>query len=300
MRRYPSFTRCAPCSRAPPRGSPHAPPRRSNWTSCRRFNERDGQSLGPRRLFDLNRHVSRGPPRRCAQPVSGEIGGSDPHNASDPWAIHNGIRRPGGRRYCGTCRGAVGPAVPRSGRGGKSDAHTYRSGPSRAASPVEGCDMSRLGFDRGRRRQCRSLRRHRSGRNRGAKVLILESAPKTYRGGNSRHTRNFRCMHQGPLSVLTDAYGEDEYFDDLLRVTKGKTDEALARMTIRSSEDCLPWMEAHGVRFQPSLSGTLSLSPHQCLLSGRRQGAGECLLQHRGGFRHNSALRGGSDPHPFG
>lgn len=94
----------------------------------------------------------------------------------------------------------------------------------------------------------------------GARVLILESAPKPYRGGNSRHTRNFRCMHQGPLSVLTDRYGEDEYFDDLMLVTKGKTDEPLARLAIRSSEDCLPWMEAHGVRFQPSLSGTLSLS----------------------------------------
>jgi tricarballylate dehydrogenase len=94
----------------------------------------------------------------------------------------------------------------------------------------------------------------------GCKTIILESAPKTYRGGNSRHTRNFRCMHQGPLSVLTDAYNEDEYFDDLLRVTAGKTDETLARMTIQQSEDCLPWMEDHGVRFQPSLSGTLSLS----------------------------------------
>ena len=94
----------------------------------------------------------------------------------------------------------------------------------------------------------------------GAKVVILEAAPKPYRGGNSRHTRNFRCMHGGPLSVLTDSYGEDEYIDDLLLVTGGKTDEALARMTIRRSEACLPWMEAHGVRFQPSLSGTLSLS----------------------------------------
>lgn len=67
-------------------------------------------------------------------------------------------------------------------------------------------------------------------------------------------------MHRGPLSVLTGSYEEDEYFDDLLRVTKGKTDEDLARMTIRMSEACLPWMEAHGVRFQASLSGTLSLS----------------------------------------
>jgi tricarballylate dehydrogenase len=94
----------------------------------------------------------------------------------------------------------------------------------------------------------------------GACVLILETAPKPYRGGNSRHTRNFRCMHRGPLSVLTDSYHDDEYFDDLLLVTKGITNENLARLAIRSSEDCLPWMEAHGVRFQPSLSGTLSLS----------------------------------------
>jgi tricarballylate dehydrogenase len=94
----------------------------------------------------------------------------------------------------------------------------------------------------------------------GAKVLLLEGAPKPYRGGNSRHTRNFRCMHSGPMSVLTDAYGEDEYLKDLMLVTKGKTDEHLARLAIRTSETCLPWMEAHGVRFQPSLSGTLSLS----------------------------------------
>ena len=93
----------------------------------------------------------------------------------------------------------------------------------------------------------------------GARVLILEAAPKDYRGGNSRHTRNFRCMHDGPLSVLIDSYAEDEYFDDLMRVTKGNTDETLARMVIHDSQECLPWMEAHGVRFQPSLSGTLSL-----------------------------------------
>ena len=33
----------------------------------------------------------------------------------------------------------------------------------------------------------------------GARVLILETAPKPYRGGNSRHTRNFRCMHSKPV-----------------------------------------------------------------------------------------------------
>ncbi|MBV7407420.1 FAD-dependent tricarballylate dehydrogenase TcuA [Maritimibacter sp. DP1N21-5] len=94
----------------------------------------------------------------------------------------------------------------------------------------------------------------------GARVLILETAPKPYRGGNSRHTRNFRCMHHGPLGPLVDSYSEDEYLADLMKVTGGKTDETLARLAIRTSEECLPWMEAHGVRFQPSLSGTLSLA----------------------------------------
>ncbi|MDP5219179.1 FAD-dependent tricarballylate dehydrogenase TcuA [Ruegeria sp. 2205SS24-7] len=102
----------------------------------------------------------------------------------------------------------------------------------------------------------------------GARVLILETAPKPYRGGNSRHTRNFRCAHDGPLGPLVESYGENEYLDDLLKVTAGNTDEKLARLAIRSSEECLPWMEAHGVRFQPSLSGTLSLARTNAFFMG--------------------------------
>ena len=97
-------------------------------------------------------------------------------------------------------------------------------------------------------------------REAGASVLLVEHAPKAFRGGNSRHTRNFRAMHEAPTSVLTEAYREDEYWDDLKRVTGGATDEALARMTIRESSKVMPWMEACGVRFQPSLTGTLNLS----------------------------------------
>ncbi|MFN7086084.1 MAG: FAD-dependent tricarballylate dehydrogenase TcuA [Burkholderiales bacterium] len=97
-------------------------------------------------------------------------------------------------------------------------------------------------------------------REAGATVLLLESAPKAFRGGNSRHTRNLRCMHDAPIHMLTEAYPEEEYFQDVLKVTGGETNEALARQTIRGSLECLPWMVAHGVRFQPSLGGTLHLS----------------------------------------
>lgn len=102
----------------------------------------------------------------------------------------------------------------------------------------------------------------------GASVIILEGAPKPYRGGNSRHTRNFRCMHSDPMDVLTDTYSEDEFFDDLMKVTKGKTDENLARLVIRNTKECYRWMEQRGVRFQPSLSGTLSLSRTNAFFMG--------------------------------
>ena len=96
-------------------------------------------------------------------------------------------------------------------------------------------------------------------RQAGASVLLLESAPKAFRGGNSRHTRNLRAMHNEPNDVLIEAYQEDEYWDDLLRVTAGNTDESLARMTIRASSGVFGWMQQCGVRFQPSLTGTLNL-----------------------------------------
>jgi len=59
----------------------------------------------------------------------------------------------------------------------------------------------------------------------GANVLLLESAPKHFRGGNSRHTRNIRYLHDRGNDYLTGPYLEDEFWDDLLHVTGGQTNE---------------------------------------------------------------------------
>ncbi len=97
-------------------------------------------------------------------------------------------------------------------------------------------------------------------RHAGASVLVLEGSPLDFRGGNSRHTRNLRCMHDGPADVLTDAYPEREYWEDLAKVTGGRTNERMAQLAIRESATCRTWMYQHGIRFQPSLDGTLHLS----------------------------------------
>jgi tricarballylate dehydrogenase len=105
-------------------------------------------------------------------------------------------------------------------------------------------------------------------REAGASVLLLESAPREWRGGNSQHTRNLRCMHDAPQDVLVDAYPEEEYWQDLLKVTGGITNEPLARLAIRASSTCRPWMRRHGVRFQPPLSGALHVARTNAFFMG--------------------------------
>ena len=96
-------------------------------------------------------------------------------------------------------------------------------------------------------------------RQAGATVTVLEHAPRECRGGNSRHTRNFRCAHDAPTDVLTDAYPEEEFLADLRRVTKGEGDPVLSRLLITRSTGCPAWMKQFGARFQSSLRGTLHL-----------------------------------------
>jgi tricarballylate dehydrogenase len=105
-------------------------------------------------------------------------------------------------------------------------------------------------------------------REAGASVLMLEASPKAWRGGNSQHTRNLRCMHNEPQDVLVDSYPEEEYWQDLLKVTGGLTDEKLARLVIRESSRCRGWMQRHGVRFQPPLSGALHVARTNAFFMG--------------------------------
>ena len=105
-------------------------------------------------------------------------------------------------------------------------------------------------------------------REAGASVMLLEGSPKVWRGGNSQHTRNLRCMHDAPQDVLVDAYPEEEYWQDLLKVTGGWTNEKLARLAIRASSSCRDWMRSHGVHFQPPLSGALHVARTNAFFMG--------------------------------
>jgi tricarballylate dehydrogenase len=105
-------------------------------------------------------------------------------------------------------------------------------------------------------------------RRRGASVRMVEAAPFGLRGGNTRHARNFRLMHDGPRWYVPDAYGEDAFFKDLVRVTSGATDEQLARALIRGSATIANWLGENGVRLQDPAKGAMPFSRRTAFFLG--------------------------------
>lgn len=91
-----------------------------------------------------------------------------------------------------------------------------------------------------------------SAAERGARVLLLERASQPWRGGNSKYTRDVR--------VAGDEYPDQELLADLRGVAGGGAEAPLAPFTVSRSRTIPAWMEAHGVRWQAPLGGTLQLS----------------------------------------
>jgi len=101
----------------------------------------------------------------------------------------------------------------------------------------------------------------------GVSVLVLERAPEAEAGGNSRFTAGaIRCVYDGveDLKALmpdlteeeianTDfgSYTEEQFFDDMGRVTEYRTDPELTEVLVKRSRETMRWMRQKGVRFQP-------------------------------------------------
>ena len=104
-------------------------------------------------------------------------------------------------------------------------------------------------------------------RENGARVIVLECAPIEERGGNSRFTAGaMRVAYNGVddlVSVMPDltdeekattdfgVYSEDQFYDDLCRVTQYRTTPALAETLVTRSLATVNWMREKGVRFAP-------------------------------------------------
>jgi tricarballylate dehydrogenase len=107
-----------------------------------------------------------------------------------------------------------------------------------------------------------------SARDKGADVLLLERSPQWRRGGNSRHTRDIRYAHEHPDAWATARYSPSEFLDDLRGVSDELPHPELAELMVDESQTLPKWMEAHGVRWQRPMNGTLHLHTNRFFLGG--------------------------------
>jgi tricarballylate dehydrogenase len=98
-------------------------------------------------------------------------------------------------------------------------------------------------------------------------VLVLERAPESESGGNSRFTAGaIRCVYDGvddlralmpdlsaEMIAITDfgQYTEENFFDDMGRVTEYRADPDLVERLVKCSRPTLRWLREKGVRFAP-------------------------------------------------
>ena len=125
----------------------------------------------------------------------------------------------------------------------------------------ESCDVVVVGA--GNAAMCAALATH----EQGARPIVLERAPEDESGGNTRFTAGaIRFAYDGVADLrelmpdLTEeeigrtdfgSYTEEQFFDDLARVTENRTNPDLAELLVKRSKSTMLWMRSKGGRFVP-------------------------------------------------
>ena len=135
---------------------------------------------------------------------------------------------------------------------------------------------------------CSALAAHET----GAKVLMLEAASEDESGGNSRFAGGvMRFAYESVIDLkkVTDItekeeaetdFGtntEEEFFDDLFRLTQNRTDLDLSDLLVRRSLETMVWLRSKGVKFVPNFGRQSGI------VNGRRRFFGRLPIEVSGG-----------------
>lgn len=128
-------------------------------------------------------------------------------------------------------------------------------------SPTHASDVLIVG--KGNAALCAAL----AARDQGASVAVIEAAPEEEAGGNSRFAGGVMRFQYDTVEDLQklceipenevkdvdwDSNTQNEFFDDLFRVTNYRTDPELSEILVTRSLNTMVWLRSQGAKFEPN------------------------------------------------
>jgi tricarballylate dehydrogenase len=105
----------------------------------------------------------------------------------------------------------------------------------------------------------------------GARVLLLEKAPRDERGGNTRFAdAQIRFPHEADRYGAR-TYTPGEFRDDLMRLSRGRANPELVEVMVQGAADAVEWLGGHGVGWEEGF-------PHTAGYRRRPAGGGQGLV----------------------
>ena len=103
--------------------------------------------------------------------------------------------------------------------------------------------------------------------DRSKKVLLIERAPREFRGGNSKYTRSIRYVHDHD-NYSSGPYNKNEYIADIEKATKGYTTKEILEKIVTESADLPAWMKLHGITLHHAVRGAFHYSQANAFIMG--------------------------------
>lgn len=95
-----------------------------------------------------------------------------------------------------------------------------------------------------------------AGREAGASVILIEKAPPEGRGGNTRFAdAQMRFPHEADQFGPRD-YTVDAMYADLMRISRGRADDALIRTLCENARQTAEWLTGLGLEWEPGYPHT--------------------------------------------
>lgn len=99
------------------------------------------------------------------------------------------------------------------------------------------------------------------------RILLVERAPKEFRGGNSKYTRSIRYVHNYD-NFSSGPYSKEEYINDVMKINKGESDPDILNMVVEGSGEMPEWMKRHKIILKHAVKGAFHYDTANAFILG--------------------------------